>query len=147
MLGQIILTVFRLREGDDSKAKEFHESRNKAMHQVFDSNKSYRVSNWGDTDDINPHECVHLEIDLLKPAISKYAVDPRLQVVGKMLAEKEVDKATIELLMDMISSLMILQKSKEIEAFSIEFADKTKIWVEGQDLNEKISFYAEFPLA
>ncbi len=131
---QIRVGVFRrldnrLENLDDNspRALELHNRRKEALHEVFDSEKSIVVLDWGDTDDTKSHEFVELVIGFVGPPVFKYAIVPGLKYLGQKLAEKAVDEASSELVKAVVSWLGLKQKEKKIQEFVVTMPDKTEI--------------------
>lgn len=141
---QIKLGVFRRfddREGHEEGFKyslELHNKRKNALHEIFDiTGDQVRVSDWGQTDDIQPHELV--ELALVSSAAFQYVIVPGIQFLAKKLAEKLIDEATSELAKWIVSKLHSKQKSKEIFDYFFTLKDGTRITVDPPDTAAKIT--------
>jgi hypothetical protein len=162
---QITLGVFRRLDNrsenllDDSpRALELHNRRKAALHEVFDTQKSVEILNWGGTDDPKTHELVEIVVGAIAMPAFQYAVVPGLKFLGQKLAEKAVNGAASELVKAVVSWLRPKQESKEILDLVITLPDKTVISVDPPDRYATISItfadnkvesvtYAKSPLA
>jgi hypothetical protein len=123
---------------DDSPlAVELHVRRQVALHAVFDSEESIRVLDWGDTDDVKPHE--YVELSILGYAVIHYALVPGLEWLGKKLAEKAVDSTLSALIKKIVSVVRGKQESKEILDIVVKLPNGTEIHVDPPDRGATIS--------
>lgn len=164
-LSQIKVGVYRRLDNrfenlpDDSpRAIELHNRRKEALHEVFDTQKSVEVLNWGDTDDTPPHEFVELVVGAVAVPAFQYVLGPGLKFLAQKLAEKAVDDATGELVKAVVSWLRPKQESKRILDVVITLPDKTQIMIDPPDRYATINIqfadgkvesvtYAKSPLA
>jgi hypothetical protein len=100
---------------------------------VLDGEETFKVLNWGKTDDTGPHEWVEISISAIASAGLTYAIVPGLKFVAEKLAEKAIDEGTSELIKWLISKLRPKQESKEILDFQIKLPDGTDISVDPPD--------------
>ena len=143
---KIKLGVFRRfddREGHEEGFKyslELHNNRKNALHEIFDTTENQvRVSDWGQTDDTQPHELVELVLGVVGSAAFQYIVVPGIQFLAKKLAEKLIDEATSELAQWIVSKLHSKQKSKEIFDYFFTLKDGTRITVDPPDTTAQIT--------
>jgi hypothetical protein len=71
-------------EDDSPRAVELHVRRKHALHEVLDSGAGWTVLNWGDTDDVTPHEWVELLLAVTGTKLAAAAI-PALTFLGGML--------------------------------------------------------------
>jgi hypothetical protein len=127
-------------ESDSSpRALELHNQRRIALHAIFDTDKGLRVVNWGDTDDINPHEFITLSFVGIAGAVFSYTVVPGLQWLGKKLAEKAVDTALTETVKAIVAKVRPKQEGKQLLDIIITLPDGTQINVDPPDRDATIS--------
>ena len=144
--GQLItLGVFRRLDNrfeglpDDSpRGLELHNRRKAALHEVFDSEKSVEVLDWGATDDTQSHEYVELLIGAVATPAFQYVVVPGLKFIGQKLAEKAVDETASELVKAVAAWLRPKQEKKQILDFSMRLPDGTTISVDPPDRDATI---------
>jgi hypothetical protein len=119
---------------DDSPCGiELHNRRKEALHAVLDTDESFQVLNWGETNDINSHEFVELTIAGVAGAVFTYAVVPGLLWLGKELAEKAVDTVASEAVKALIAKLSPKQEAKQLLDVTITMPDGTTINVDPPD--------------
>lgn len=124
-------------------AKELHQKRAKALHDIFDHQKNVRVIDWGCTDDVNPHECVDLILSAIAVPALQHVIVPGVKFIGKKFAEKAVDEGASSLVKSLVSWLRPKQESKKILDFVIELPDGSMVKVnppEGIGAHVIISF-------
>jgi hypothetical protein len=126
---------------DSPRALELHNLRKEALHEVLDGDPAIRVTDWGKTDDSQPHEFVELALGAGASAVLQYALVPGLKWLGRKLAEKAVDKALGELVKAVIARLRPRQAAKRLLDFTITLPDGTKIAVDPPGPSAKITIY------
>jgi hypothetical protein len=144
----IILGVYRRLDnraeglGDDSpRALELHNLRKDALHEVFDSDPAIRVADWGDTDDIRPHEFVEIVLGATVTSVFRYAIIPGVKWLGKKLAEKAIDATLSEAVKTIFSRLRPKQESKQLLNFVLKLPDGTQIAVDPPDRNATLTIH------
>jgi hypothetical protein len=126
---------------DSPRGLELHNRRKEALHEVFDSEKSVEVLDWGQTNDTQSHEYVELLIGVAAAPAFRYLVVPGLKFIGQKLAEKAVDETTSELVKAVVSWLRGPQQEKKILDFSVTLPDKTIISIDPPDRNATIQIH------
>lgn len=141
----LILRVFRRLDNrleglsDDSpRALELHKLRKEALHSVLDGDPVIRVTDWGKTDDLRPHERVEIALGAPATAVFQYPVVPALEWLGRKLAEKGVDTACGELAKSIVAKLIPKQEAKQLLDFTIELPDGTQVGVDPPDRSATI---------
>jgi hypothetical protein len=145
MENNIVLGVFRRLDNrfenlpDDSpRALELHNRRKVALHEILDNQEMIEVTNWGLTDDFNPHEYVEIALSLVTWTAA-HLTTAWLQKVGEKLAEKAIDEGTSSFVKWIIGKLVKKQKKKEILDFNIHLKNGTIIHVDPPDRDSKIT--------
>lgn len=117
-------------DDDSARALELHNRRKSALHAALESEPGIRVSSWGLTDDVRPHEFVELSIGAVATLVVNYAVIPGLKYVGEKLAEKAVDESASALVKWLIAKLRPKQAAKDMLDFEITLPNGTRIRVD-----------------
>lgn len=123
---------------DSPRAIELHNRRKEALHNILESVENIEVTDWGRTDDSDPHEFVELTIGAIATATLSYIIVPGVKFIAEKLAEKAIDEGASELAKWIISKFRSKQESKEILDFQIRFPDGTFISVDPPDGNAEI---------
>jgi hypothetical protein len=143
---------------DSPRALELHNRRKKALHEVFDTENSIEVLDWGKTDDTKSHEVVEILLAAIAAPVFQYAMVPGLKFLGQKLAEKAVDQAASELVKAVVSWLRGPQEKQKLLNLIITLPDQTQIRVDPPDRYATIEIhftdgkfesitYAKLPLA
>jgi hypothetical protein len=145
MNNRITLGVYRRLDNrfeglsDDSpRALELHNRRKDALHAVLDGDPIIRVTDWGDTDDLRPHEYVEVLLGAAATAVFQYAIVPGVKWLGLKLAEKAVDTTLSELAKAVVAKLRPKQEAKQLLDFTIKLPDGTQIAVDPPDRSATI---------
>jgi hypothetical protein len=77
---------------DSPRAKELHDRRRRALHEVLDGQPGVKVIDWGDANDEKPHEFVLLTISVVASATFKYAIVPGVMLLGEKLVEAAAEE-------------------------------------------------------
>ncbi|GAB5101317.1 hypothetical protein [Caballeronia sp. HLA56] len=138
------LSVYRRLENrfenlpDDSpRAVELHVLRKVTLNEALSPDTGLIVLDWGDTNDVKPHEMVELLGSWAGTALH-YAVIPAVLWISKKLAEKAVDEGLSELMKYLFSLLKRPQADKKILNFYVELSDGTRMDVDPPDRDAKI---------
>jgi hypothetical protein len=130
MGGNIELSVYRRLDNrleglpDDSpRARELHQLRQRALHEVLDGEPRLAVLDWGDTDDAQPHELV----TILIAVVAQPLVVEGLKFVGEKLAEKAVEEGASSIVKWLIAKLRPKQAAKQVLDFQIRLPDGTTV--------------------
>ena len=118
---------------DAALAKELHQKRAQALHDIFDYREDVRVINWGDTDDVTAHEGVDLLLSAIAVPVLQHVVVPGVKFIGEKLAEKAVDEGTSSLVKSLVSWLRPKQESKKVFDFVIQLPDGSTVKVNPPD--------------
>ena len=118
---------------------ELHNRRKDALHAVLDGDPIIRVTDWGDTDDSQPHEFVEVALGAATTAVFQYAIVPGVKWLGLKLAEKAVDTALGELAKTIVAKLRPKQEAKQLLNVIITLPDGTLIAVDPPDRAATIS--------
>lgn len=119
MSERVTLSVYRYQDEDHipGRALELHNLRADTLKEALQS-ESISVTDWGNTDDTEPHEVVEIAIMLLTPLIAHVAWEG-VQFVGKKMAEKAIDESTSAFIKWIITKLRKPQEDKKIRDFQI----------------------------
>jgi hypothetical protein len=118
-------------EGQDDKsarAVELHLLRSRALHDILDEDPAWEVSNWGYTDDEQPHEWVQLWIKLQEAAAALAPVAvPALLYVGKVLLDKGIETVVVDGVKRLLAKIRKRQEEGQIRDGEVTFTDETTI--------------------
>ncbi len=143
MAFQIKLGIYRLEPWNDEppRNREFHELRSSALHGALDDSPLWRVNDWGNTDDDEPHEFVEIVVALVSsPAFQAVAL-PALGYIGGRLAEAALEATVLEPFKEFIGRLIGRQKKKELLDFQVSLPDGTRIQVDPGDTDSRITIH------
>ena len=77
---------------DDNKvALELHNVRKQALHEVFDNQQTIEISDWGQTDDSQPHEFVSIAISIGAVALTDHVLIPAEKFIFEKIADNAID--------------------------------------------------------
>jgi len=110
---QLNLGVYRYlhnRPVDSPLELEDHNRRMQALHEIFDNNDSWKVHDWGATDDTEPHEYVELIIEIVTNPVVQAVAVPALTYIGGVISN-----ATGGLVADGIKSLFTRLRNMQAE--------------------------------
>ena len=133
--------VYRLEPWNDEppRNREFHGLRSSALHRALDNSPLWRVDDWGETDDDEPHEFVELVVTLVSnPAFQAVAL-PAVGYVGGKLVEAALDVAVLEPFKEFIGRLIGRQKKEQIYDFQVRLPDGTWVQVDPGERDSKIT--------
>ena len=100
------------------RAVELHVRRARALHDTFDKDPAWQVTNWDNTDTPEAHEWVLLALTWLAPAVKAAALPVAVYIGGRLL-EAATDAAVVEPLKDLFSRLFRLQHKKQLQNFEV----------------------------
>jgi hypothetical protein len=106
--------------GDLSKklALELHQKRAKILHDIFDNSKSFKVLDWQDTDDSQPHEAVTITFIYLSTVLAPLGWEI-IKFIGEKLLDKGFDEVASTVVKNIFQLLLPKQKDKEIADIKI----------------------------
>ena len=70
---------------------QLHHVRRQSLHDIFDQHPEIEVTDWGDTDDSQPHEFVSIALVIGAPLVANHVIIPAVKYLFEKLAEKAVD--------------------------------------------------------
>lgn len=126
---------------ESPRALELHYRRKDALREILDSEPLIQVTDWGDTDDTNPHELVEIALGAASTAAIQYVIVPGVKWLGRKLVEKAIDTALSELTKAIVAKLRPKQEAKEILDFTVNLPDGTQIIVDTPDRNSSITIH------
>jgi hypothetical protein len=148
MEATIVLGVYRRLDNrleglsdNSEKAVELHKLRSEALHEVLDNQEVAKVINWGDTNDINPHEYVEIILSAISTALVQPFVIKGLKELGKKLADKAIDETTTEFVKWIISKLIKKQEKQKILDFNIRLEDGTYFRIDPPEGTSEITIH------
>lgn len=128
MSQQFTLGVYRWLQPDPAEAEEErHVARQHALHEALTPNQGFEVTNWGATDDTQPHEFV--EIVALVAPVAASAAWTVIQWLGKKLIEKAVDEGVAHGFQAIVTRLRGAQDAEKIQDFFAVAHDGTRVEV------------------
>ncbi len=126
--------------GDDTeKELILHQRRKSALHDVLDDEKKITISDWGATDDNNPHEYVEIIMGVVGSATFNYVIVPGIKFIAEKFAGKAIEASATEFVKWMVSKLRPKQEAKEVLDFKIDLPDGTSLSIGPPDRNSTIS--------
>jgi hypothetical protein len=90
-----------------------HKLRRDALHDAFDNDEA-EVTDWGLTNDDNPHEYVEIILSIAGPALARHVVLPAVRMLFEKIAEKAVDTFAEKAVSWIIAKLKPTYEKKQI---------------------------------
>lgn len=115
-------------DDDSPRAAELHLLRSRALHDILDRDPAWAVGNWGDTDDVRPHEWVELWAELRDVAtiVAPVAI-PALVYVGRVLLDTGVSAAAVEGIKRLFAKFRKKQEEGQTSDVTMTFTDETTV--------------------
>src|SRR4051794_22390958 len=123
MSPSLTLGIGRIQSGDPVI---LHKLRQSTLHELLDSAPGISVTDWGVTDDTQPHEFTGLAI-MAAGFVGSSVVLPLAKQIAQKLLDKGVDKATTQLVAWLTEKLGNKQDDRKIDNFEMTLPDGTKI--------------------
>jgi hypothetical protein len=111
------------------RAVELHERRKIALHDALDGDPAIQVTDWGLTDDVQPHEHVDLILTVLATGVFSHAVVPGAKWLAEKLAEKAFDFALSKAIERVVALFRPKQEARDLNDFIVKLPDGTSIAV------------------
>lgn len=125
---------------DNKVALQLHNNRKQALHDVFDNQKDVEVSDWGQTDDSQPHEFVTIAIGIGATALTNHVLIPAAKYIFEKIADKAIDTVLEKSVSWILSKFKKKQKEKKIGRFEIRLPNGTVLFVDNPEQGGKIKF-------
>lgn len=125
---------------DNEVALQLHNNRKRALNDVFDNQQDIVVSDWGDTDDSQPHEFVTIAIGIGAAALTNHVLIPAVKYIFEKIAEKAIDTVLEKSVSWILSKFKKKQEEKKIGRFEIRLPNGVVLFVDKPEEGSKIKF-------